>query len=131
MNRRSGFTLIELVIVVMILGILAGVAAPKFFSTSSTATDNGLKQTLAVVRDAIELYNAKYGSLPAVGDLKTKLELEFLRKFPVSPLTGTDDVKALAARDGATAWMYDAANGQFICNSDDLSPTTNEMYSSY
>lgn len=37
-----GFTLIELVVVILILGILAGVAAPKLLSVSGEATDNGL-----------------------------------------------------------------------------------------
>ena len=70
MDKRVGFTLIELVVVIMILGILAGVAAPKLLKTSAAATDNGLKQTLSVVRDAIEMYAAEHnGVLPgAVSD---------------------------------------------------------------
>ena len=61
MEKRKGFTLVELVVVVMILGILAAVAAPKLLGTSGTATDNGLRQTLSVVRDAIERYAAENG----------------------------------------------------------------------
>src|SRR5215212_1764230 len=65
MRKHTGFTLIELVVVVMILGILAAVAAPKLLGTSATAADNGLKETLGVVRDAIERYAAENaGKLP-------------------------------------------------------------------
>ena len=74
MRKHKGFTLIELVVVVMILGILAAVAAPKLLGTSSTASDNGIKETLGVVRDAIERYTAEHGgALP--GQLGTEAGL--------------------------------------------------------
>ena len=63
MNKNRGFTLVELVVVILILGILAGVAAPRLLDTSGCAADNGLKQTLKVMRDAIELYAAEHGGV--------------------------------------------------------------------
>ncbi len=77
-RKQHAFTLIELVVVIMILGILAGVAAPKLLSTSSSATDNGLRQTLSIVRDAIEMYAAEQGGTlpPCTGtgaDFRTAL----------------------------------------------------------
>src|SRR3954462_13246574 len=96
MRKQKGFTLIELVVVVMILGILAAVAAPKLLNTSSSAADNGLKETLGVVRDAIERYAAEHsGSLPAAP--KTGL-VTFLRgTFPKCPVAGgNNNVKIVA-----------------------------------
>jgi prepilin-type N-terminal cleavage/methylation domain-containing protein len=135
MRKHKGFTLIELVVVVMILGILAAVAAPKLLNTSSTAADNGLKQTLGVVRDAIERYAAEHaGTLP--GDLGTEADLkadltQYLRgAFPKCPVLGSppsnqDTIKittaagAIGGEATATptkAWHYNSGDGQFICN---------------
>ena len=63
-QNKKGFTLVELVVVVLILGILAAIAVPKLINTSQTATDNGLKRTLHVVRDAVEMFVADNGGLP-------------------------------------------------------------------
>ncbi|TWT40142.1 type II secretion system protein [Botrimarina hoheduenensis] len=128
MSRRKGFTLVELVVVIMILGILAGVAAPKLLNTSGQATDNGLRQTLSVVRDAIELYAAQNGgALPDCtstgADFRAALEPYLRGAFPVAPVgTNKDEdvtptTGATTTADNATGWMFNTTNGTFICNS--------------
>jgi general secretion pathway protein G len=137
MRKHKGFTLIELVVVVMILGILAAVAAPKLLNTSATAADNGLKETLGVVRDAIERYAAEHGGeLPpgTSGDAFKGSLAPYLRVFPKSPLTNTSTV-VIAATAGTTeaagteAWMYNKADGTFICNS--ALPTKSDLSIKY
>ena len=124
MRKHKGFTLIELVVVVMILGILAAVAAPKLLGTSSSASDNGLKETLGVVRDAIERYTAEHGgTLPAQTNTLAQDLSTYIRTFPKSPLAGGNaDVKVVATGapltvGGAESWQYSKADGTFICNS--------------
>ncbi|MEO7405319.1 MAG: type II secretion system protein [Burkholderiales bacterium] len=134
MRKHNGFTLIELVVVVMILGILAAVAAPKLLGTSSTAADNGLKQTLGVVRDAIERYAAEHNGALPTGNITTELVPQYLRgEFPTSPLTGTNDVAITASGattpSGAQAWRYNSGDGTFICNSAD--PTKSDSTVNY
>jgi len=128
MRKHKGFTLIELVVVVMILGILAAVAAPKLLNTSSTAADNGLKQTLGVVRDAIERYAAEHaGKLPGAAGTQAAFQSDlatYLRgAFPTCPVNGNNSDVAISTTAGATtvggaqSWRYNNADGTFICNS--------------
>jgi general secretion pathway protein G len=140
MSRRTGFTLIELVVVIMILGILAGVAAPKLFSTSSAATDNGLKQSLSIVRDAIELYAANNGGTMPRNDTSANFETDistYIRggkvpKFPISGTGSTSDaiVKFGGTADGTSGWMFNRPSGAFFPNSTATGPG-GTAYSAY
>ena len=65
-NRsRKGFSLIELVIVVVIIGIIAAIAIPKMSKGAAGAGDSALQGNLAVLRNAIELYNSEHGKFPS------------------------------------------------------------------
>src|SRR4051812_39745715 len=128
MSRRQGFTLIELVVVILILGILAGVAAPKMFSTSAKATDNGLKQSLNIIRDAIELYYSQNGAYPPCAatpgaDFKSALTPFVRGQFPKCPVGPAQNANVLPTSGASTTgiaaptdgWKFNTTTGVFIC----------------
>lgn len=61
MAKGKGFTLVEILIVMLILGILAMIAVPKFMQASQEARESALKSDLWNVRSQLELYKAQHG----------------------------------------------------------------------
>lgn len=135
-QRRGGFTLVELVVVVMILGVIASIAVPRLLSASGTAADNGLRQSLSVIRDAIDSYSAEYNELPgADGNQATfKAALApYLRgaAFPSCPVgdatndsirmqSGTGSIASgIGSTDTTHSWAYKYETGDFHVNSTD------------
>ncbi len=65
MNKNiSGFTLVELLIVAVVLAIFAAIVIPQFSSTTDEARESALKSDLAALRAAIDLYRQHHGEYP-------------------------------------------------------------------
>lgn len=85
LKRSSGFTLIELMIVVAIIGILATIAVPSYRQSVVKAREAVLRQDLFTMRDLLDQYRADKGKYPpALQDLVTAT---YLRAVPVDPIT--------------------------------------------
>ena len=65
-KRQSGFTLVELLIVAIILAILAAIIVPQFASTTTDATESALRANVTGMRSAIDLYRQQHGEYPGV-----------------------------------------------------------------
>ncbi len=63
-RRQSGFTLVELLIVAIILAILAAIIIPQFASTTTDAQESALRADLAAMRSAMNLYRQQHGEYP-------------------------------------------------------------------
>ena len=130
-TRAKGFSLVELVVVIMILGILAAIAAPNFLGTSRRAADQSLIQTLQVVRNAIDMYFAENGVLPASETtsnealFKTQLAAYIKGDFPRCTVgaapSATVVIEAPTSGEitggaNTSGWKYNRVTGTFIIN---------------
>jgi general secretion pathway protein G len=123
-RQRAGFTLVELVVVILIVGILAAVAAPRMFDTANNARDNGTRQSLVIIRDAIELYRADNGSYPPAASLATALRPYIKSAFPSVQCGPNKNATVVASsqnpittpESGTAGWVYNATTGDFAIN---------------
>ena len=108
MLRKKGFTLLELIIVIIVIGILASIALPRYTNVVNKAKLATAQQTLGEFRKAQIAYAANYGvycNNSDIDDLDIAYPLTGMFSFslPTSTVvtTGDDDV-AIATGDGAS-----------------------------
>ena len=110
-SRSTGFTLIELLIVLAIVGTLLTIAVPSYFASLDNAKETSLKQSLSVMRTAIDHYKGDLGKYPET--LQTLVEAKYLRSIPADPITGSSDQWAVetAAEPGQPSGVKDVHSG--------------------
>ena len=82
-----GFTLIEIMIVFALIGILVGLALPRYQHSRRKAAEAVLKEDLFTLRKLIDQYYTDKGKYPA--SIRTLVEEGYLRTIPVDPITGS------------------------------------------
>ena len=137
MKAKSGFTLVEILIVVVILGILAAVVIPQFSEASTEAKTSSLCTDLQTVRSQIELYKIQHndvlpqpeaagtwnrltqytdiaGEAQAAKDA-THIYGPYLQKVPTNSFNNLGTVRTGGAAAGANThgWVFNATTGAF------------------
>lgn len=84
----KGFTLVELVIVLVILGVLVALAVPRFTTSAEKAKETTFCSNVRTIKSQLELYRMQKGSYPSANDFKTFLgNTEYFENKPVNPYT--------------------------------------------
>src|SRR4051812_25337991 len=88
-SRDSGFTLVELIIVIAIISILLSIAVPKYTQSVRQANESVLKQDLFALRSSIDSYTMDKAKAPQ--SLDELVSSGYLRVIPKDPITGQPD----------------------------------------
>ncbi len=110
----EGFTLVELIIVMMVIGILLAIAIPNYLASVKAAKEAVLKEDLHVMRQAIDAYTSDKEKAPqALDDL---VQAGYLKTMPVDPMTHS-----------STTWV--TATDDSLSNVDQTEPGINDVHS--
>jgi general secretion pathway protein G len=109
-KTTRGFTLIELMVVMTVIALLISIAVPRYFNSVELAKESTLKQSLSVMREAIDKFYGDNDRYPAsINELVTK---KYIRAVPVDPITESTEtwVTQAPSMDTSSA-VFDIKSG--------------------
>lgn len=100
-RSAAGFTLLELIVVLVLIGLLVGIALPAYRDATQRAKEAALRENLARMREAIDEYHTDKGQYPPA--LEDLVMAGYLRALPVDPIT-----------ESASSWEIEYAPWEMV-----------------
>lgn len=126
--RAAGFSLLELIVVITIIMILAGIAATRYERSVVRAKEATLKQDLFIMRNAIQQYTLDKEAGPtSLDDLVPK----YISAIPVDPITRNKDWHTVSEEVLLDPLQTSPGITDVHSNSDQVSPFENSPYNSW
>ena len=117
-RKISAFTLVELIMVIVIIGLLAAIVVPRFSSSSDEARISATKANLESLRSAVDLYRVQAGSPPptltTLTVTGTVLTEPLIRIVPDETITNSNAVVGASSNTGG--WVYNTVSGNVNVN---------------
>jgi len=111
LRAKRAFTLIEILIVVVILGILAAIVIPQFTNAADEAATSQAKAQLGSMRSQVQLYRAKTGVLPGDADSNGAMDSA---SACFTQLVSSSYIPAAPTLGGSYTWDVNAAGDNLI-----------------
>ena len=109
-SRSRGFTLVELLVVMVVIGMLLTIAVPRYFKSLERSREAVLRQDITTLRESIDRFYGDTGKYPQT--LEALVEKHYLRAIPVDPISKVSDTwVVLHAEDPEDTGIKDVHSG--------------------